>query len=54
MARVIVLELPDDVEFAAVLRTVEGSLGQLPEGCRVFGAIREDADAVLQVFKADA
>jgi hypothetical protein len=52
MAKVLVLELPDDADLAAAIRAVEGALGVLPQGSRVFGAISPDADRVLAVFGA--
>jgi hypothetical protein len=52
MAKVLVIELPDETDLAAVLRAVESVLGSLPDGARVFGAIREDAETVLAVFGA--
>jgi hypothetical protein len=52
MAKVLVLQLPDDADLTAAIRAVEASLGVLPQGSRVFGAIREDADRVLAVFGA--
>jgi hypothetical protein len=52
MAKVLVLEIPDDTDLTMAIRAVGAALGGLPEGSRVFGAIREDAEQVLAVFKA--
>src|SRR5262245_64359215 len=55
MSKLLVIELPEETnltEAIQALNAVQATIGLSIGRCRVFAAIREDADAVLRVFNA--
>lgn len=50
MSKVLVIEVSDDFDLGTAIRAVEDAVGGFPEKVRVYGAIREDAEKVLDVF----
>ncbi len=55
MSKVLVIELPDDADLNMALRAVNAAIGSVIRpainDATAYGAIREDADRVLNVFR---
>lgn len=51
MAKVLVLQVPDDYDLSEAMRLIDEALGGLPHPIVAFAAIAEDADRVLRVFE---
>ncbi len=53
MSKVLVIELPDGTNLTETIKAMNAVQVANIERCRVFAAVREDAEAVLAVFDAN-
>ncbi len=53
MSKVLVIELPDGTDLTETIKAMNAVQVANIERCRVFAAVREDAEAVLAVFDAN-
>ena len=53
VSKVLVIELPDETNLTETIKAMNAVQVANIERCRVFAAVREDAEAVLAVFDAN-
>ncbi len=53
MSKVLVIELPDETDLTETIKAMNAVQVANIDRCRVFAAVREDAEAVLAVFDAN-
>jgi len=53
MSKVLVIELPDETDLAETIKAMNAVQVANIDRCRVFAAVRENAEAVLAAFDAN-